>query len=324
METSSSCKVPGQNRALPADERLPLLGISAGPRSQVIAKEQTKCASGSALSPMSSVGLPPPSKTAATEEGNMDFEVSGYRMHYGLFGDSAGEPLLWLHGWTGSGEDWKYIFKDPPAGFRLIGPDMRGNGASTGFEGKHSFRESAQDMFALLDHLGVRRAKAIGLSGGGITLLHMATQQPDRIEALITISAPPYFPAQARAIQRQFSFASLSEAEKTAMRERSKGGQKQIEWLMEQTQAMAATYGDVKFTPPVLGTITARTLIIFGDIDPLYPVRLAFELRESIPRSSLWVVPNGGHGPVFGPNAVRFGETANAFLRGESPRKGTT
>src|SRR5437016_3376837 len=84
-------KVLGQNRALPADERLPLLGISAGPRSQVIAKEQTKCASGSALSPMSSVGLPPPSKTAATEEGNMDFEVSGYRMHYGLFGDSAGE-----------------------------------------------------------------------------------------------------------------------------------------------------------------------------------------------------------------------------------------
>ena len=141
---------------------------------------------------------------------------------------------------------------------------------------------------------------------------------------MIVISAPPYFPAQARAIQRQFSFASLSEAEKTAMRERSKGGQKQIEWLMEQTQAMAATYDDVNFTPPVLGTITARTLIIFGDIDPLYPVRLAFELRESIPRSSLWVVPNAGHGPVFGPNAVRFGETANAFLRGDWPRKGTT
>src|SRR5437667_4639894 len=81
---------------------------------------------------------------------------------------------------------------------------------------------------------------------------------------------------------------------------------------------------DVNFTPPVLGTITARTLIVFGDIDPLYPVRLAFELRESIPRSSLWVLPNAGHGPVFGPNAVRFGETANAFLRGDWPRKGTT
>ena len=72
-----------------------------------------------------------------------------------------------------------FLLKDPPARFRLIGPDIRGNGASTGFEGTHSFRQSASDMFALLDHLGVRSVKAIGLSGGGIILLHMATQQPD-------------------------------------------------------------------------------------------------------------------------------------------------
>jgi len=58
-----------------------------------------------------------------------------------------------------------------------------------------------------------------------------------------------------------------------------------------------------------LGTITARTLIVFGDSDPLYPLQLALELRQSIPRSALWVVPNGGDGPVFGPNAARFVET---------------
>src|SRR6187549_1475719 len=110
----------------------------------------------------------------------MDFEVNGYRMHYELYGDPNCEPLLWLHGWSGTGQDWKYIF-----------------------------RESASDMFALLDHLGIPRIKAIGLSGGGITLLHMATQQPDRIEAMVVVSAPPYFPEQARAIQRQFSFDLL-------------------------------------------------------------------------------------------------------------------
>ena len=248
----------------------------------------------------------------------MDFEVNGYRMHYELYGDASGEPLLWLHGWSGSGQDWKYIFVNrPPAGFRLIGPDIRGNGASTGFEGTHSFRQSARDMFDLLDYLGIPKIKAIGLSGGGIILLHMATQQPDRIKAMVVISAPPYFPEQARAIQRQFSFDLLSETEQIAMRERSKGGQKQIDWLMAQTSLMANTYDDVNFTPPVLGTISARTLIVFGDADPLYPVRLAFELRESIPRSALWVVPNGGHGPVFGSNANAFAETASEFLRGD-------
>jgi pimeloyl-ACP methyl ester carboxylesterase len=246
----------------------------------------------------------------------MDFEINGYRMHYELYGDPSGEPLLWLPGWSGSGQDWKYIFKAPPDGFHLIGPDIQGNGASTGFEGTYTFRQSARDIFALLDHLEIRRIKAIGLSGGGITLLHMATQQPDRVEAMIVISAPPYFPEQTRTIQRQFSFDLLSETEKIAMRERNKGGQRQIDWLVAQTRLMANTYDDVNFTPPLLGTITARTLIVFGDADPLYPVKLAFELRESIPRAALWIVPNGGHGPVFGANANLFTERATEFLGG--------
>jgi pimeloyl-ACP methyl ester carboxylesterase len=251
----------------------------------------------------------------------MEFEINGYRMHYELFGDQRGEPLLWLSGWSGTGEDWRYVFGDVPSGFRLIGPDIRGNGASTGFRGRHTFRQSARDIFALLDHLGIHRVKTVGLSGGGITLLHMAAQQPDRIEAMIAISAPPYFPPQARALQRQYSFESLDEAEKKRMRDRCKGGQEQIDWLVEQTHLMAETYDDVNFTPPLLGTITARTLIVFGDVDPLYPVRLALELRDAIPRSSLSVIPNGGHAPVFGPYAQGFVETANAFLRGDWPRK---
>ena len=73
----------------------------------------------------------------------------------------------------------------------------------------------------------------------------------------------------------------------------------------------------MSFTPPHLGTITAQTLIVFGDRDPLYPVSLAFELRAAIPGSHLWVVPNGGHGPVFGEWGPRFAETALSFLRGE-------
>ena len=252
----------------------------------------------------------------------MEFEINGYRMHYEVFGDPQDGPLLWLSGWSGTGEDWKYVFKDVPSGFRIIGPDIRGNGASTGFRGTHTFRQSARDIFAFLDHVGIHRVKAVGLSGGGITLLHMASQQPDRIEAMIAISAPPYFPPQARALQRQYSFESLDEAEKKRMRDRCKGGREQIDWLVEQTHVMAETYDDVNFTPQLLGTIAARTLIVFGDRDPLYPVRLALELRDAIPRSSLWVIPNGGHAPVFGPYAQGFVETATAFLRGDDcPRK---
>ena len=54
----------------------------------------------------------------------------------------------------------------------------------------------------------------------------------------------------------------------------------------------------------VLSVISAKTLIVFGDRDFLYPVGIAFELHAAIPRSFLWVVPNGGHGPIFGSHAA--------------------
>jgi pimeloyl-ACP methyl ester carboxylesterase len=48
----------------------------------------------------------------------MEIHVNGFEMHYDLCGDPAGEPLLWIHGFGGSGADWKYIFKEVPAGYR--------------------------------------------------------------------------------------------------------------------------------------------------------------------------------------------------------------
>ena len=49
----------------------------------------------------------------------------------------------WLHGFMGAGPDWKYIFTDPPPGFRLIAPDLRGHGASTNPSGEFSCRHAA-------------------------------------------------------------------------------------------------------------------------------------------------------------------------------------
>ena len=100
------------------------------------------------------------------------------------------------------------------------------------------------------------------------------------------------------------------------MRQRHVHGDDQIRMLFEQMRGLKDSYDDMAFTPPLLGTITARTLIVHGDRDPLYPVELALEMYRSIPASALWVVPNGGHGPIFGPLAAPFVETALSFLRG--------
>ncbi|RPI51247.1 MAG: alpha/beta fold hydrolase [Acidobacteria bacterium] len=71
----------------------------------------------------------------------MVIETNGVSLHYEIFGE--GEPLLWLHGFMGAGADWQYIFQEPPTGYSLIAPDLRGHGASTNPSNVFSFRQAA-------------------------------------------------------------------------------------------------------------------------------------------------------------------------------------
>ncbi|HYO54887.1 alpha/beta hydrolase [Archangium sp.] len=240
------------------------------------------------------------------------FEINGIQMYCEVRGD--GEPLVLLHGGTGAGSDWRYVFDEPLEGFRTIIPDMRGHGHSTNPSGKFTFRQVASDVLALLDRLGVERFKAMGMSAGAKTLLHMATTQPARVDAMVLVSAAPYFPQQARAIMARTHADNLTAEEWKVMRQRHVHGDEQIRALHEQMRALKDSYDDMNFTPPYLSTITARTLLVHGDRDPLYPVSMAVEMYTAIPGAALWIVPNGGHGPIFGSMAPRFRETALEFL----------
>jgi pimeloyl-ACP methyl ester carboxylesterase len=245
----------------------------------------------------------------------MLIDVNGFQMHVEVRGE--GEPLLLLHGGTGIGADWKMVFvTGDPDGFRVIVPDLRGHGRSTNPSRAFSVRQVAHDVFALLDHLGLSRVKAIGLSLGAKALLHMATQRADRIESMVLVSATPYFPAPARAAMAQLSVDAFSETDWTAQRQRHVHGDDQIRMLFDQMRGLKDHHDDMAFTPPLLATIAARTLIVHGDRDPLYPVELALEMYRAIPASALWVVPNGGHGPIFGAMAAPFVEASLAHLEG--------
>jgi pimeloyl-ACP methyl ester carboxylesterase len=240
--------------------------------------------------------------------------INGINIFYERHGD--GTPLLLLHGFTGYGRDWRYVFPDPIDGYTTITPDLRGHGQTLNPSGNFTFRQVALDTFALLDHLGVGKVKAIGMSLGANTLLHMATQQPERVEAMVLVSTTPYFPPEARAIMGQFSFEALPEAERAIQRERHTGGEEQIQSLFAIARGFKDSYTDMNFTPPHLATIRARTLIVHGDRDPLYPVELALQIYRAIPSAQLWVVPNAGHGPVFGQFAAAFRDMTISFLSG--------
>lgn len=209
--------------------------------------------------------------------------------------------------------------------YSLIIPDMRGHGRSTNPSDEFSHHQSARDVLALLDALDIGRVKAIGSSSGAMTLLHMATQQPERIEAMVLEAGTSHFPEEARALMRQSDPAEMTEAELVRARWENGGcssrGDGQTRSLRDQFHRMKDSYDDMNFTPPYLSTISARTLIVHGDRDEFFPVDIPVQMYEAIPDAYLWIVPNAGHDPADAvPDAFR--ETVLAFLSGQWTRRG--
>jgi pimeloyl-ACP methyl ester carboxylesterase len=243
--------------------------------------------------------------------------LNGFEMYVEDRG--SGEALLLLHGGMGIGADWRYVFPDDPSGYRVVVPDLRGHGRSTSPDEPFTIRRCAGDVLALLDALDIRRAKAIGLSLGAKTLLHVATLQPSRLDAMVLVSATPRFPQALRDAAAQFtkaSFEGLPSAERDALRARHIHGDEQVAWLYDMMRSFATSDDDMAFSEDALGTVAARTLVVHGERDPYYPVEMALALAHGIPNSTLWIVPDGPHGPVFGTMAQPFASRALAFLTG--------
>ena len=238
--------------------------------------------------------------------------LNGQQLYFEVYG--TGEPLLLLHGFSGSSQDWIPSLEQWRAKFKLIVPDLRGHGRSGILSKPFRHEDAASDLFALLGHLGIRACKGVGISAGGNVLLHMSTKQPDRITAMVLVSATPYFSAEARTIMSQYADNLPAEQWET-LRRRHPGGDPQIKAILASTKSFATTYDDLNFTPPLLSAIKARTFIIEGDRDPLYPIELSVEMYKAIPNSRLWIVPNAGHGPVIGARWPEFIQTASTFLQ---------
>jgi pimeloyl-ACP methyl ester carboxylesterase len=69
----------------------------------------------------------------------------------------------------------------------------------------------------------------------------------------------------------------------------------------------------MNFSSEDLSIIKARTLIIHGERDNFFPVEIALDLNRSISNSSLWIIPNGEHVPIFN-SEVLFTSEALKFL----------
>ncbi len=111
--------------------------------------------------------------------------LNGIRIHYHLHGD--GPPLLLAHGHTSSIGMWAEQVEALSGRYRLVLPDARGHGESEAPADLDAYSMDAyvDDLRALLDHLGIRRAFVGGLSMGGMVTLQFALTWPERVRALL-------------------------------------------------------------------------------------------------------------------------------------------
>ena len=216
---------------------------------------------------------------------------------------------------SGCGDDWRHIFQEPPAGYRLIAPDLRGHGASTNPSEVFTFREAARDISALLDHLDLSHVKAIGLSGGGIVLLHLATSHKTLIDSMVVVSAAGrYFRNRPGRFSGRRRRRSSARPPWTTCAAVTSIGEPQIRQLLAQSRAFADVYDDVSFTPPYCRRSPLTRSSSLATAIRSIQCRSPSTCTRRFHGRACAVVPGGGHGPVFGAQAGRFVETALQFF----------
>jgi pimeloyl-ACP methyl ester carboxylesterase len=224
-------------------------------------------------------------------------DVHGDRIAYRIGGD--GPPLLFVHGFTMTGEQWDQFLDALGARHTVIIPDLPAHGRSNDISGEFRYSDMATRLFSLLDTLGIDSISAIGQSAGASILVHMAVQQPLRMKAIVLVAGSHRLVAAGREMLGGLHLEDLPKTYHDYYRRYHPGGESQTRSLFVRLRALADNYDDFDFSPERLATIRAKTLLVWGDRDFAYPVEIALEMYRAIPNASLWVIPDQGHTPVW-------------------------
>ena len=119
--------------------------------------------------------------------------AESYRLYYEARGsdEDTSPPLLFLHGFMGSGRDWMETAEALP-GHRCILVDLPGHGRSAGCPvGFYPMPRTALALLAVLDEAGLEQCIPVGYSMGGRLALYLALAHPERCRALVVESGSP-------------------------------------------------------------------------------------------------------------------------------------
>ena len=213
----------------------------------------------------------------------------------------TGDPLVLAHGFTGTGEYWADVATALADRYRVLVPDLRGHGRSTGAPDARHGRDAA-DVVALLDHLGLARAHFVGHSGGAEALLALGTRYLPHARTLTLIGVNHTWDEALRAQIRALPTRWPAQPGWIAEQRRRHGathGEDHWRVLLDAVLAVTDDPRPLPFPPAELAAITCPALLLYGDRDPITPVEIVTALYRALPNAELAIVPAAGHGPPW-------------------------
>jgi pimeloyl-ACP methyl ester carboxylesterase len=253
-------------------------------------------------------------------------DLPGVRIWYTDTGGS-GVPVVLLHANTGSSRVWDY---QTPAftarGFRVIAYDRRGFGRSIIDPAGIQPGTGADDLLALVNHLGVDRFHLVGTAGGAFVALDFALSFPQRLRSLVVANsigavqdedylelgrrlrpAPQFnaLPPEIRELGPSYRAANPDGTKRWVELERIS--------RPEGPPAPAQTMRN-RVTFAALEQIATPTLLLTGGADLFAPPPLLKLFSARIKRSESVIVPEAGHSSYWEQPEV-FNRAVLTFIR---------
>jgi len=244
----------------------------------------------------------------------------GVRLYFEETG--SGHPLIFVHEFAGDCRSFEPQMRHFGKRYRSIAFNARGFPPSEVPEQVSSYSQvrAADDILAVLDHIGERRAHIVGLSMGGFATLYFGLRHPRRALSLCiggcgygaALDQREQFRAEAEVIAQVLRRAGMAAfAERYAYgptrvqyQNKDPRGHAEFKAMLAEHSAIgsANTQQGVQRERPSLYAlveemkrISVPTLIIHGDED--WPcLEPGILMKHSIPSAALAVMPNCGHG----------------------------